>query len=127
MWYIRVKRFTFFRGDRFTEYNFTWFGITWGRLIRHNLSEFGISIGYIVNPSLLVGEAPVEDFPIPPQETTAGKRKPRWLRETLKEAQEVVGRPMWSVRESKPLERLGGFMANVVETKPTSFEEATSQ
>jgi hypothetical protein len=81
----------------------------------------------ISEPSSSGGEAPVEDFPIPPQETTAGKRKPRWLRETLKEAQEAVGRPKWSVRESRPPERLGGFVADVVETEPTSFEEAASQ
>jgi len=40
----------------------------------------------ISEPSSPRGEAPVEDFPIPPQETTVGKRKPRWLQETLKEA-----------------------------------------
>lgn len=38
-----------------------------------------------------------------------------------------MGRPKWSVRESRPLERLGGFVADVVETEPTSFEEATRQ
>jgi len=45
----------------------------------------------------------------------------------LKEAQEVVGRPKWPVRESRPPERLGGFVVDVVETKPTHFEEATRQ
>lgn len=38
-----------------------------------------------------------------------------------------MGRPKCLVRESRPPERLGGFMANVVETEPTSFEEAARQ
>lgn len=74
-----------------------------------------------------IGEALDEDFPIPPHEITVGKRKPRWFWETLKEAQEVVGRPKWLVRESRLLERLGGFVADIVETKPSCFEEAIRQ
>ena len=40
----------------------------------------------IRGPSSSGGEAPIEDFPIPIKEATTGKRKPRWLHETLKEA-----------------------------------------
>lgn len=39
----------------------------------------------ISKPSSPGGEALVEDFPIQPHEITAGKRKPRWLRETHEE------------------------------------------
>lgn len=80
-----------------------------------------------LEPSSLGGEALDEDFPIPPQETTIGKRKPRWIRDALKEAQEAVGRPKWSVRERRSPKRLGSFVANVVETEPASFEEAARQ
>ena len=79
------------------------------------------------NHSSLGGATHDEDFPIPPRETTARKSKPRWLRETLKEAKEAVGRSKWSMRESRPPERLGGFMADVVETETANFEEATKQ
>lgn len=75
----------------------------------------------IIEPSSSGGEAPINDFPIPPQKTTRGKRKPKWLWETLKEAQEAVGRHKWSVRETRSIERLGGFIVDVVETEPTIF------
>jgi hypothetical protein len=38
---------------------------------------------------------------IAPQEATSGKKKPRWFRETLKEAKEYVGEPKRLFRESK--------------------------
>lgn len=45
----------------------------------------------------------------------------------MKKAQEAVGRPKWSMRESIPPESLGGFVGDVVETEPPSFEEAIRQ
>ena len=40
-----------------------------------------------------------------PQDATSRKRKPSWLRELVKEAEEFVGPPNREVRESKELER----------------------
>jgi len=36
-----------------------------------------------------------------PQELTSGKRKPKWIQETLKEAQESMGNPKKVFMESK--------------------------
>ena len=44
-----------------------------------------------------------EDIRTLAQEATSGKRKPRWLYETLKDAHESVGKPKWLVRERKLL------------------------
>ena len=43
---MKIRRFTFFRGDRFTKYSFAWFRIIWSSLIRHRISESSIPIGY---------------------------------------------------------------------------------
>jgi len=59
---------------------------------------------------LFRGKGVVEDFPILVEEATIGKRKPKIALWTLKEAQEAVGKPKWSVRESRPPKRLGGAL-----------------
>jgi len=41
--------------------------------------------------------------------------------------QDGFGRPKLSMRERIPPERLGGFIEDVVETEPASFEEAARQ
>jgi hypothetical protein len=39
-----------------------------------------------------------EEEESPPYEMTSGKRKPKWIQETLKEAHESVGNPKRDVR-----------------------------
>jgi hypothetical protein len=68
----------------------------------------------------------VEEEESPPQEATSEKRKPKWLQDTLKEAQGSVGNPRKVVRESKPPERFCSYLAMVrtsVSSKPSTFEE----
>ena len=69
-----------------------------------------------------------EEFHSPVGEVRSGKRKPKWLQDTLREATSVVG-PKRSVRESRPPERFCSYMAmvaNIVDSKPSSYEEAAS-
>jgi hypothetical protein len=63
------------------------------------------------------------------EEAISGKRKPKWLQDTLKEA-ETVGNPRNSSRESRPPERFCNYVAivtGITESKPSSYEEATTQ
>jgi reverse transcriptase-like protein len=69
-----------------------------------------------------------EEFP--PQEATSGRRKPKWLQDTLKEAQETVGYPKRIVRESKQPERFCSYLAmesSIRGSEPSSYEEAAGQ
>jgi hypothetical protein len=62
-----------------------------------------------------------------PQKATSGKRKPRWLHTTLKDAQENVENPKRIVRESKAPKRFCSYMAlmsSIRESKPSTYEEA---
>ena len=62
-------------------------------------------------------------------EICSGKRKPKWLQDTLHEATSVAG-PKRQVRESKPPEWFCSYMAlvtSIVDSEPSSYEEATSQ
>ena len=57
-------------------------------------------------------------------EVCSGKRKPKWLQDTLREATFVAGLKR-SVRESRPLEQLCSYMAmvaNIVDSEPSSYE-----
>jgi hypothetical protein len=66
----------------------------------------------------------------PPQDATSEKRKPKWLQDTLKEAQGSVGNPRKAVRESKPPERFCSYLAmvsNISESEPSTFEEVADQ
>jgi hypothetical protein len=57
-------------------------------------------------------------------------RKPKWLQDTLKEAQGYVGNHRQVVRESKPPERFCSYLAmvsNIRESTPSTFEEATDR
>ena len=62
------------------------------------------------------------------QDASSKKRKPSWLRELVKEAEESVGPPRREVRESKPPKRFSSYMAQVTslrESEPTTYEEAS--
>jgi hypothetical protein len=70
----------------------------------------------------------VEQGESPPQDTTSKRKKPKWLRDILRDAQGSVGNPKQAVRESKPPERFCSYIAmvsNIRESKPSTFEEAT--
>jgi hypothetical protein len=63
------------------------------------------------------------------EEVPSGKRKPKWLQETLREANDFGG-PKRDTRESRPSERFCAHMAmvtSITESEPSSYEEATSQ
>ena len=56
---------------------------------------------------------------------SSGKKKPKWVRETLKDALKV-GTPRESVRAIKMPERLGKlFVASTHDSEPSTFEEAS--
>jgi hypothetical protein len=72
----------------------------------------------------------IEEEESPPHGATSEKRKPKWLQDTLKEAQGSVGNPRQAVRESKPPERFCSYLAmvsNIRESEPSTFEEAAGQ
>jgi hypothetical protein len=63
------------------------------------------------------------------EEVPSGKRKPKWLQETLKEADDFGG-PKRATRESRPPERFCAHMdmvTSITESEPSSYEEAASQ
>jgi len=69
-----------------------------------------------------------EDSFTPVGEVCLGKRKPKWLQDTFREATSVTG-PKRQVRESKPPEQYCSYMAlvtSIVDSKPSSYEEAAS-
>jgi hypothetical protein len=62
--------------------------------------------------------------------TTSGKRRPRWFRETLKEAKENLGEPKSQIRESRSPVRFGAYMAlvtSITDTEPQAFAQAVDQ
>ena len=68
------------------------------------------------------------DVPTPQAEVDSRKRRPKWLQETLKKA-ETVGASKRQVRESRPPERFNSYIAmvtNIIETEPSSYEEAST-
>ena len=70
-----------------------------------------------------------EEFHSPVGEVCSGKRKPKWLQDTLREATSVAG-PKSPVRESRPPERFCSYMAMatiILDSEPSSYEEAASQ
>ena len=61
------------------------------------------------------------------RDASSKKRKPSWLRELVKEAEESVGPPRREVKESKAPKRFSSYMAQVTslrEFEPTTYEEA---
>ena len=57
------------------------------------------------------------------------KRRPTWLHETLQEAEKYAA-PLGTFRESKRLQRFSGYvaqMSHIIDTEPSSYEEATGQ
>jgi hypothetical protein len=72
----------------------------------------------------------VEQGESPPQDTTSERRKPKWLHDTLREAQGSLGNPRQAVRESKPPERFCSYIvivSSIRESEPSTFEEATGR
>ena len=64
-----------------------------------------------------------EDRPM--WEQPSGKKKPKWLQETLKEAQEF-GTPREPMRAIQMLDRLGmALVASLRDSKTSTFEEAS--
>jgi hypothetical protein len=56
--------------------------------------------------------------------------KTRWVEQTLREAQEYVGAPRTSVKESREPQRFSSYMAlmrELLEAKPSIFQEASHQ
>jgi hypothetical protein len=69
----------------------------------------------------------IEEEESPPQDATFEKRKPKWIQDTLKEAQGSVENPRKVVRESNPPERFFSYLvmvSNIREFEPSIFEEA---
>ena len=69
-----------------------------------------------------------EEFQSPMGEACSGKRKPKWLHDTLRDATFVteLKRP---IRESRPPERFCSYMAmvtSILDSEPSSYEEAAS-
>ena len=91
----------------------TWLSCSVGQLVRAHCSD----------------DEEFFDVPTPQVEVDSRKRKPKWLLETLKEA-ETVGVLKKQVRESRPPERFSSYVAlvtNIVESEPSSYEEAALQ
>ena len=91
----------------------------------------GTSLGMrsVGRPSGVQASDDDEDYFIPVGEVCSGKRKPKWLQDTLREATSVTG-PKRQVRERKPPERFYSYMTlitSIVDSKPSSYEEAASQ
>jgi hypothetical protein len=56
--------------------------------------------------------------------------RPPWFTQTLRDAQEYVGAPWRTFRESRPLKKFPTYMAlmrNIIDFEPSSFHEATYQ
>ena len=71
----------------------------------------------------------VEEFHSPVGEVCLGKRKPKWLQDTLREAT-YVGGPKRPIRESRPPDRFCSYMAmvaNIIDSGPSSYVEVASQ
>jgi hypothetical protein len=59
--------------------------------------------------------------------TTSGKKRPRWLQETLKDA-EKHATPKGTFKERRPLQNYSSYMAlmyNIIDSEPFIFEEAS--
>jgi hypothetical protein len=61
--------------------------------------------------------------------TTSGKKRPRWLQETLKDA-EKHATPKGTFRESRPPHKYSSYMTlmcDIIDFEPSSFEEASER
>lgn len=89
----------------------------------------GTCMRSVGRPSGIQASDDDDDSFTPMEEVGSGKRKGKWLQDTLREATSVGG-PKRQVRESRPLERFCSYMALVtsfVDSEPSSYEEATNQ
>jgi len=74
-------------------------------------------------------EQPMDPIDPPPHEPSPPKRRPSWLRETLKDAERHVAR-RGTFRESKQPNRYQGYLtaiSTIIQSKPCSFEEVVKQ
>ena len=63
------------------------------------------------------------------QVASSRKRKPSWLQELMKKAEQSVGLPKREVRESRAPKRFSNYMAQVTslrDTVPDTYEEASA-
>ena len=89
----------------------------------------GSSMRSVGRPSGIQAFDEDEDSPSLVGELCSGKRKPKWLQDTLREATSVVVLKR-QVRESRPPERFCKYMelvARIIDSEPFSYEEAASQ
>jgi hypothetical protein len=71
----------------------------------------------------------VQSSSVDDEKVPSGKRKPKWLQETLREADDFGGLKR-ATRESRPPERFCAHMAmvtSITKSEPSSYEEAASQ
>ena len=64
---------------------------------------------------------------VPP---TTGRKRNREISQTLRDAQEFVGAPSTSFRQSRPPQRYSGYMAlmsDLIDKEPSGFQEASKQ
>jgi len=72
----------------------------------------------------------IDEEESPPHGATLEKRNPKWIHDTLKEAQGSMGDPRQIVRESKPPERFCIYLVmvrKIRESNPSPFEEEVGQ
>jgi hypothetical protein len=58
------------------------------------------------------------------------KRKPQWIEQTLRDAQEHVEAPKSTFKESRPPKRCFSYMAvmsSIIDFEPTNVEEASDR
>ena len=75
--------------------------------------------------SLQQGQIPTVEYQEGEQSTTSKKRKPKWVGQLSREANEQVQSPKTSVRTSVPPQRYSGYaalMSTTIESEPTCFE-----
>lgn len=80
-------------------------------------------------PSVVQASNDDEDSFTSVGEVCSGKRTPKCLQDTLREATSVVG-PKRQVRESKPPKQFCSYIAlvtSIVDSEPSSYEELASQ
>jgi hypothetical protein len=62
--------------------------------------------------------------------STSAKRRPRWIEKTLRYAQEHVEAPRSTFREVRPLRQFPRYMllmSDIIDSRPSSYEEAACQ
>jgi hypothetical protein len=71
-----------------------------------------------------------QEAPSVPDSPSSRRTKTKWVQQTLREAQEYVGAPRTSIRESRAPQRFSsymGLMSKLLEVEPSNFQEASQQ